>query len=367
MSYKTRKNLYKRLQEKRQRPLITYITSLRPGMSSLMAGDAIRPFINQMNSIPKNVQEIDYLVVSNGGDPITALRMMSLLRERFTKIAVLLPYVAYSAATVLALGADEIVMHPYSNLGPVDPQLTVSHKDDNGNRENIQFSSEDLVNYIEFVKQDVGITDQEHLVGSTLPLIKDVGSLAIGSAKRSQMLSLALSERMLGSHISDLNQVKNIAHALNSSYYHHGYAVGRREAKEIGLNIAEPNKEIEDIMWKIWADYEAEMKCTETFNPIKELMDDPETSKIIKTIPIVQVPANMPSDMQQAIFTQLAQNIKTELREPLRISSLVASIESRYSASAFYNDLSILYWRGIDANLAYNITAVPSGWVDYRQ
>ena len=197
MGYLRRRELYEQLQSKRQHPLITYITSLRPGMSGSMAGDAIRPFIDQLNLIPKEQKEVDFLIVSNGGDPITSLRIMSLLRERFDKVSVLLPYVAYSAATVLSLGADEIVMHPYSNLGPVDPQLTVSHMDDTGKQERFQFSSEDLVNYIDFIRHDVGITDQAHLIASVQPLIKDVGSLAIGSAKRGQMLSIALSEKLL--------------------------------------------------------------------------------------------------------------------------------------------------------------------------
>ena len=366
MSFSTRQLLYKKLEEKRNRPLITYITSLRPGMGGNMAGDAIRQFIDQLNLLSKTTKEIDFLIVSNGGDPITSLRMMSLLRERFEKISVLLPYVAYSAATVLALGADEIVMHPYSNLGPVDPQLTVSHKDDSGNQEHFQFSSEDLVNYIDFIKHDVGVTDQAHLISSVQPLIKDVGSLAIGSAKRSQMLSLSLSERMLRSHIDDANQVKTIARALNSSYYHHGYAVGRKEAQEIGLPVNTPDEEIENIMWKIWMDYEDEMKCNDSFNPIKELMQNPISAKMISSIPIVNIPANLPPEIQQVVFTQLANQIKLEVREPLKISPLIASIESNLKALAFYNDMNILYWRGEDANLVYNITTVQSGWVDYR-
>jgi hypothetical protein len=47
------------------------------------------------------------LVVSNGGDPITVARIIGLLRERFSKVSVLLPYVAFSAATLVALGAME--------------------------------------------------------------------------------------------------------------------------------------------------------------------------------------------------------------------------------------------------------------------
>lgn len=367
MSYTTRKNLYNRLTEIRNRPLVTYITSPRPGMSASMAGDAIRPLIDQLNLIPKEKKEVDFLIVSNGGDPITSLRMMSLLRERFDKVSALLPYVAYSAATVFSLGADEIIMHPYSNLGPVDPQLSVSHRDDSGNQERLQFSSEDLVNYIDFLKKDVGVTDQQHLVSTVQPLIKDVGSLAIGSAKRGQMLSLALSERMLSSHISDPNQVKSISKALNSSYYHHGYAVGRKEAKEIGLPIKTPDEEIESILWSIWMDFEAEMRCNDSFNPINELLQDPNSANFLKTIPIVNMPANIPPEVKQAIYNQLVSQIKAENREALKISPLIASIESVNMSKAFYNDLSILYWRDTNANLTYNITTSPSGWVDYRE
>src|SRR5687767_1087206 len=69
--------------------------------------------------IPKGADNLDILIVSNGGDPMVPLRIIGMVRERYKKIAALLPYAAYSAATLLALGADEIVMHPFSNLGPV--------------------------------------------------------------------------------------------------------------------------------------------------------------------------------------------------------------------------------------------------------
>jgi ClpP class serine protease len=43
---------------------------------------------------------------------------MSLLREKVKDVAILIPQAAFSAATLMALGADEIVMHPCGNLGP---------------------------------------------------------------------------------------------------------------------------------------------------------------------------------------------------------------------------------------------------------
>ena len=54
---------------------------------------------------------------------------MSLLRERFKSVSVLVPYMAFSAATIFSLGADEIVMHPHASLGPIDPQIQMRQAD----------------------------------------------------------------------------------------------------------------------------------------------------------------------------------------------------------------------------------------------
>ena len=105
MGYIERQKIYKSIVSIRKKPLIAYVTSIRPNLSGHMAGDAISPIIEQINKIPKSYKEVDFLIISNGGDPITSLRIIGLLRERFEKITVLLPYVAYSAATILALGA----------------------------------------------------------------------------------------------------------------------------------------------------------------------------------------------------------------------------------------------------------------------
>ena len=128
MSYEDRKKLYKEIIKERKNPLIVYVTSIRPNLSSQMASDAIPYIIEQINNIPQDAKNIDFMIISNGGDAITAQRIHSLLRERFEKINILVPYVAYSAATIFTLGADNIIMGQYSNLGPVDPQITSQKK-----------------------------------------------------------------------------------------------------------------------------------------------------------------------------------------------------------------------------------------------
>lgn len=362
MSYDTRKELYRKIEEQRERPLICYVTSVRPGLSGNMAGDAIEHIIDQIRVIPKDQEAIDFLIISNGGDPITSLRTISLLRERFKHISAILPYVAYSAATILSLGADEIIMHPYSNLGPVDPQLTVAKQTDSGPPAQLQFSSEDIRNYIEFVKADVGITDQDHLTTAFNALAKEVGPIPIGSAKRSQQLSLSLSEKMLETHMDDKSKAVAISKALNSSYYHHGYAVGRTEARNIGLNVVYPNETLEELMWAVWADYSSEMKCGREFNIVAEIMSNPTAAAQVNTIPVVNFPANTPPQIAQGLIVNAAQNTGITQRKTLEISELVASIESVRTAMHVHTKFSIAYWRDPNMALGFNATAYSQGW-----
>ena len=77
----------------------------------MMAGDAVREFIDQIDSIPSK-QAVGLLIHSTGGDALAARKLLSVLRERFKSLAVLVPYMAFSAAMAFAIGADEIVMHP---------------------------------------------------------------------------------------------------------------------------------------------------------------------------------------------------------------------------------------------------------------
>jgi ClpP class serine protease len=155
-----RLKFYVDLEKLRGRPLIVYVTSARAGMPGLMGADAIPEFLDQLELLSSDTKAVDLLVVSNGGDPIVAWRVITLLRERVEKIGVLVPQAAYSAATLLAMGADEIVMHPNGNLGPVDPQILVKRS---GEAEPQRFGFEEMTSFLQFAKDKVGITDQRYL------------------------------------------------------------------------------------------------------------------------------------------------------------------------------------------------------------
>src|SRR5258708_3761274 len=117
MAYEERRALYADLEQYRQRALIVYVTTLRENVEGGMELSALPEFLDQIHRIPRDYTRVDLAVVSYGGDGDVAWRIVPILRERFQHVAVLLPACAFSAATLLALGADEIVMHPSGQLG----------------------------------------------------------------------------------------------------------------------------------------------------------------------------------------------------------------------------------------------------------
>lgn len=369
MGYKERLGLYEGIAAVRGRPLIAYVTSCRPGPNAAgqMAADVISQFARVLSKIPADKNDVDLLVVSNGGDPIVAWRVICMIRERFAKVGVLLPWAAYSAATLLALGADEIIMHPYSNVGPVDPQLVAQRKvpgqPAEQGLETISFGSEDIRFFLDFAKSDVGISDQAELQKCFELICKEVGSVPIGAAKRSTQLSLSMSEKLLGLHIQDTNKVKAIAETLNRSFYHHGYPVGRKEAQQIGLPLSTGHdRVIEDKMWAVWQDIQEEMQCDRPFNPVEIALADPNVAALLGPVPQLQIPANLPPQLAQQVYNNLLQQIPVVQVPPIGYNLFQATVECTWCRSEFHTCGKISAVRLPDLNIAVSIVATETGW-----
>jgi len=81
--------------------------------------------IEQLNKVttPPEDTRIDMVILSNGGYPHPAYQMMNIIRSRCKKLKVVVPMFAKSAATLMILAADEIIMGAQSELGPLDMQM----------------------------------------------------------------------------------------------------------------------------------------------------------------------------------------------------------------------------------------------------
>lgn len=369
MAFAERKALYDRIEATRGRPLIAYVTSSRPNAQAQMASDVIPRIAEQVRCVPPEHTDVDLLIVSNGGDPTVAWRTVSILRERFEKVGVLLPFSAFSAATLLALGADEVVMHPFANLGPVDMQLVqrrrVTGPDGHptGEIEEITFGSEDVRHLLEFLRADVGITDQDPLERAFELAIRDVGAIAIGSAKRGTNLALSMGEKLLGLHMEDKNQAKAIAESFNSAFYHHGYPVGRREAAEAGLHVVMAEDiELDDALWSVWTDVATEMAVDTPFDPLVEVMSDPVVGPQLATVPRVDIPAGLPPALAQQAFQQVLEQIHVSQQSAIDYDLLLATVESPRHRSEFRQTGKLNAVRLPDMNIQVAAMKTGVGW-----
>jgi hypothetical protein len=363
MGYQTRRNLYGQIEEYRNRPLLVYITSLRPNASGQMASDVISHFVGRMQKIePRDDVGVDLLVVSQGGDPIVAWRLATLLRERFGRYHVLLPYTAYSAATLLALGADSITMHPFANLGPVDPQIQSVRVDEGKQPQISQFPFADLTYFLAFVRENVGITDQRELQKAFETLSRSVPALEIGAARRSSHLMLSLGEKLLALHMDDKNETRSISESLNKSFYHHGYSLGRSEAKELKLKVADTDTHVENLIWAVWQDMSDEMECGVPFNPLNLLYGDEDAARTLRVANTVSLPVNLPSQIVQQVYGQLLQQVNVQPVVAVPFSVTFATVEGMHGRTSFVQRGEIRGVRMPDMNIRAAIDVISQRW-----
>jgi hypothetical protein len=72
-----------------------------------------------------DVKALNLIIDSPGGDGATAEKLIGLCRAYCKTFRVIVPHRAKSAATIIALGADEIQMGHCSEIGPIDAQVMV--------------------------------------------------------------------------------------------------------------------------------------------------------------------------------------------------------------------------------------------------
>ncbi len=77
-------------------------------------------------NIPKGDKSLDVFLHNPGGSAEATESIVELLRARFSNIHFIVPNIAKSAATMMAMSGDQILMDERSELGPIDPQLIIS-------------------------------------------------------------------------------------------------------------------------------------------------------------------------------------------------------------------------------------------------
>lgn len=297
MSIESRRPLIAQIEKMRGSRVICYLTTLRQNVPGQMAEDAVRVFFDHLLLLPpRPIEKLEIFLCSNGGSGTVPWRLVSLFREFSKTFSVLIPYRAYSAASLLALGADEIVMHPFAELGPIDPTVSNDFNPaEEGSGRKLGISVEDVKAYVNFIKSTVGITHEDELVRAIEILAQKVHPLALGNVERFLTQSRMIAKKILRTHMSDADDhtIEEIVENMASKLYFHGHPINRQEAKndlrlKVDLDLA---PELETAMWALYTDFEEEFGNREIFDPGPDLC----------TIAATQNPATKEYELVHAI------------------------------------------------------------------
>jgi Serine dehydrogenase proteinase len=112
---------------KNERAVIVYASGWLRGNKPDVDASVGPSDVHALMEVCHEVEErkLDLVLHSPGGSGQAAEQMLNYLRTQFDEIRAFVPLQAKSAATMIALGCDEIVMGRHSELGPIDPQLLI--------------------------------------------------------------------------------------------------------------------------------------------------------------------------------------------------------------------------------------------------
>lgn len=242
-------------------PLVTYWNNPR---GSICASDVIA-----LGEVLRDVghHETMYLFVkSDGGSGQVSLRMVNLLRQHCNRLVALVPLECASAATMLTLGADEVLMGPTAFLTAVDTSLnhSLSPLDRDNNRVNV--SLDELTRVIRLWRAENGSSVENPYKS----LFTYVHPLVIGAVDRAESLSIMLCRELLAYHIRDEAQAHAIAATLNSKYPSHSYPILLNEAQKIGLKAKALPADVYALLLELNRLYgEMGQKATTDFDEIR--------------------------------------------------------------------------------------------------
>jgi hypothetical protein len=233
-------------------------------MSAQIAADVIDCFIDHLDKIGP-CPKLSLYLYTRGGDTSAARNIVNLLRMYCDELQVIVPHKAHSSGTIISLGANEIVMSKQATLGPIDPSLiTPLNPQIPGGTYPV--SVEAVKGYLEFARNELGISDQTSLTRIFEKLTEYVHPLVLGEVYRSKAQIQMMAEQLLANQVIDQEKIRRITDFLCSESGSHDYTINRREAKDdLGLNVVKPSSEQYTIIKKVYDDINDELLFNKPF------------------------------------------------------------------------------------------------------
>ncbi|MCC5981367.1 MAG: hypothetical protein JJU26_06565 [Oceanicaulis sp.] len=206
------------------------------------------------------------ILVTNGGLANSAYRIARLMQQTYKKFYLFAPSYCKSAGTIIALGANEIIMDMFSELGPLDVQLL--DKDEIGSRksgmlhrsafESLTQEAFDMFSHtmlsikgasggsISFrLAADIAASMTSSLLS---PILAQINPDNVGSDFRDLSVATAYGERLAQ---KSGNPKQGAVDYLVRAYPSHDFIIDREEAEALFHRVSQPKLSLYELVGQI--------------------------------------------------------------------------------------------------------------------
>jgi hypothetical protein len=234
-----RRDKMKAVMQHTQRPLIIYAVDFLNEAKAQAAGSGVLLDWADKEGFIEAIQDIlgdavDILLHSPGGLAEAADSPVDIIRGRFQHVRFIVPNMAKSAATMLALSGNHILMDVASELGPIDPQFNFRK----GDGSFVTAPAQAIIDQFEAAQKK--IAKDPTILAPWLPILQQYGPSLYQQAQNAIKLSKNLVKEwlmkyMLKDDAKKEIRARGIANFLSNhnNFKSHAKRIGMGDIKEI--------------------------------------------------------------------------------------------------------------------------------------
>jgi hypothetical protein len=212
-------------------------------------------WVEVTDSLPQG--PLDLLLHSPGGSPFMAEWVVSFLRAKFSPIRVIVPHTAKSAAAMIALSGDELVMDERGELGPIDPQLIFVRDD-----QTVSSPAQAILDQFERARKE--IEESPGSLPAWLPVLRQYGPSLLEESQNAidfakELVTKWLETYMFSGEADASTRAAALAGWLgdHNNFKAHPRQVLVDDLLARGAKVVDMRREraLRDAVWAVWCAY----------------------------------------------------------------------------------------------------------------
>ena len=285
-----RRAKYKLLSDRTKRPLLVYATAFHHPIKTQIA----TPFLSidlsdkdGFNEITQNVKSdtVDVFIHSPGGSAEATESIVQILRNKFKDVRFIITGSAKSAATMLVMSGNTILMDDAAEVGPIDPQVRVGGR----------FSPAGSI-IEQFERATKILKRNPDQLPVWIPILKEFAPSLLVECENylnlsQTLVSSWLREYMFAGDARAGQKARKIAAHLSDekNFLSHARRVDMTELKKIGVRIQpldKENMEIQDVAKQV---HLAVMATLESTSAVK-IFENSQGDALIRMLNVQPIP-----------------------------------------------------------------------------